>query len=405
MKWIKSKFPGVRYREHPTRKHGILPDKYFTLVYKLDGKTVSEAVGWASEGMTEKKALAILSELKENRRRGEGPRTLREKRSLEETDRKEQERKAKADEKNRVTFKEVFERYLPVAKASRRNAKSWRTDEGHLRLWLAPVIGDKPLPEIAPIHLEKIKANMVKEGKAPRTIQLALAVVRQVFNFARRERIFNGDNPVSQVRIPSVDNRRLRFLSKDEADNLLEKLLMKSQDVHDVALLSLHTGMRAGEIFSLQWQDVDLERGILTLRDTKSGRTRQAFLTSEAKRMIEARPKGEPSAYVFPARGGEKAMKISHTFWRVVEDLKFNEGIEDPRMKVTFHTLRHTYASWMVEGGTDLYKVKELLGHRDFAMTSRYSHLSANALQEAVRSFEKSLEKKVVTLNEEGVQA
>jgi len=396
--WIKSKFPGVRWREHLTRKHGLVKDRYYVLSYKLDGKTISEAVGWSSEKMTETKAVTILAELKENQRLGKGPRTLREKRALEEAERQERERQAKQTEKGRVAFKQVFEQYLPAQKAERKNPKSWKMEESLFRLWISPVIGDKPLPEVAPIHLEKIKSTMAKAGKAPRTIHYALTTIRQVFNFARRQRIFSGGNPVSEIKLPQLDNRRLRFLSKDEADKLLAKLLEKSQDVHDIALLSLHCGARADEIFSLTWQDVDLMRGILTLRDAKGG-TRPAFLTTEARKVIETRPKGEPTAFVFPARGGKKTTKISHSFWRVVDDLKFNEGIEDRRLKVTFHTLRHSYASWLVENGTDLYKVKELLGHKDFAMTSRYSHLSPNALQETVKEFEKSLQKKVVPLN------
>lgn len=398
--WIKSKFPGVRFRQHPSRNHGLVKDRYYVLSYKLDGKTLSEAVGWASGGMSEKRALAILSELKENQRLGKGPRTLREKRALEEAERQEREQVAKQAQKNAVTFKEIFDRYLPVQKANVRNPKSWKMEESLFRLWISPVIGNKPLPEIAPIHLEKIKSTMAKEDKSPRTILYALSSIRQVFNFARRERVFVGENPVSQVKLPKLDNRRLRFLTRAEADTLLEKLLEKSQDVYDAALLSLHCGLRADEIFRLQWQDVDLNHGILILRDAKGG-TRPAFLTTEARKTIEARPRGEPGTFVFPARDGKKVNKISHTFWRVVEDLRLNDGIEDRRLKVTFHTLRHTYASWLVENGTDLYKVKELMGHKDFAMTSRYSHLSPEALQEAVRQFEKSLQAKTVPLTED----
>jgi site-specific recombinase XerD len=317
---------------------------------------------------------------------------------LEEAERKEKERAAKQAEKDQTTFKQVFDRYLPAIKAERKNPKSWKMEESLNRLWISPVIGSKPLSEIAPIHLEKIKSTMAKADKAPRTIHYALTTIRQVFNFAKRQRIFNGENPVSEIKLPKLDNRRLRFLSQAEADKLLAALSEKSQDVHDAALLSLHCGARADEIFSLTWQDVDLDRGILTFRDAKAG-TRPAFLTNEAKRMIEARPKGEPTAFVFPARGGKKTTKISHSFWRVVDDLKFNEGIKDRRLKVTFHSLRHSYASWLVENGTDLYAVKELLGHKDFKMTSRYSHLSPSALQETVKQFEKSLQKKVMPLN------
>ena len=86
MGWIKSKFQGVRYREHSTRKHGLLPDRYYTIFYKLDGKMIQEALGWASESWeeqingerkranwTEKRAAGVLAELQKNQSVGTGP--------------------------------------------------------------------------------------------------------------------------------------------------------------------------------------------------------------------------------------------------------------------------------------------------------------------------------------------
>ena len=83
---------------------------------------------------------------------------------------------------------------------------------------------------------------------------------------------------------------------------------------------------------------------------------------------------------------------VSKAFFRAVEDLGFNKDIEDRRQKVVFHTLRHTYASWLVERGADLYTVKELMGHKTLAMTERYSHLGENTLKQAVSRLDESLE-------------
>ena len=76
--------------------------------------------------------------------------------------------------------------------------------------------------------------------------------------------------------------------------------------------------------------------------------------------------------------------RVSKTFRRIADEM-FNQGIEDPRLRVCFHTLRHTFASWLVEGGVSLYEVKELMGHADFSMTQRYSHLSPEGLRSAVK--------------------
>lgn len=387
-KWIKSKFPGVRYRIHPTRKYGVAADKYITLYYKLDGRPKQEALGWSSQGWTEKKASIILSELRHNQATGEGPRTLAEKREIEEARRKlEQDRKAD-EARDAYTFDQTWKKYFHYAQGSK-TTQSWKREDQLYRLWISPVIADLPLKEIAPFHLEKVKSVMGKAGQAPRSIHYALAVIRQVFNYARTNGLFAGENPVSMVKKPTVDNRRFRFLTRNEADDLLKAIHKISPNIYNIVLLALDTGMRAGEIFSLTWAEINLDKGMLTLRNTKSGKTRPAFLTDRAKDMLESIPKGNPSELVFPARGGGKIQQISETFNRCVDKIGLNEDIEDRRFRVTFHSLRHTYASWLVEAGVDLYTVKELLGHSDFKMTSRYSHLGENTLQSAVRRLEK----------------
>lgn len=246
---------------------------------------------------------------------------------------------------------------------------------------------------------------MADAGRAPRSAHYCLAVVRQVYNHARRLDVFSGDNPVSKVKKPTEDNRRLRFLSHDEATKLLEALKEKSQDVHDMALLSLHCGLRAGEVFSLTWSDIDKSFSMLTLRNTKSGKTRVVYSTEKVTSMLQRRLKNATGELVFPAKSGGKVKQISDSFDRAVASVGLNHGITDSRQKVVFHTLRHTYASWLVAMGTDLYTVKELMGHGSLAMTERYAHLAPDKLQRAVRQLDDNLkeqgsDEKVVKLKQ-----
>lgn len=229
---------------------------------------------------------------------------------------------------------------------------------------------------------------MLDAGSAPRSIQYMLAVCRQVFHHARDQGIFHGEPPTAKVSKPKFDNARIRFLTFDEASRLLDSLAKVSADLHDQALLSLNCGLRAGEIFNLAWGDVDFDRGLLTLRDTKNSRTRVTFMTTQVQEMLAGRKRGKPEESVFPAVGGGKREQISAAFGRVVNSLGFNEGITDRRNRVTFHTLRHTFASWLVQGGQPLYSVQQLLGHRTPTMTSRYSHLAPDHLKEAVKTIE-----------------
>jgi len=393
-RWIKAT-KGVRYREHETRKHGLKLDRYYAIYYRVDGKQVEEGLGWASEGWTEEKAVNQRAVLKENRRRSEGPRTLREKKTLEDTKRQKEAEEKEQEEKDRLTFKELVEGHLKAPFETDKNGrkkKSTTTEQGYLKNWIFPVIGSMPLKDIAPIHLERIRADMAKKKKAARSIHYVLAIVRHIFNLAVLHNYFNGANPVKKVKLPGGDNRRKRFLTREEAAALLAKLATISPDVRDMALISLHTGMRAGEVFGLAWADVDVDRGILTLRDTKSGEDRPAFMTGAVKDIFKARERGLPSELVFPDRNGKRTVRISNTFAKAVDALKLNEGIKDRRQQVTFHSLRHTYASWHVENGTDLYAVKELLGHSDIKMTTRYSHLGENTLQAAVKRLESTLQ-------------
>jgi integrase len=395
-KWTNTDIKGLRYRVHPTRtrKKGIRNERDIYFVYRrtLNGRRIEEGLGWLFQGMTLEKAIAKVHELNENARLGEGPVTLAEAQRIAEQERQAAEQQAAAEARARITFSDVWKQYFFQAKADRGEDALVR-EESIFNRHIKPVLGNRAMPEIAAIHLEKIKANMSKAGLAPRTIQYTLAIVRQVFNFARRCDMYVGDNPVGKVRMPKFDNRRTRFLTLEEADRLLDELAKVSTETHAHALISLHAGMRAGEIWNLTWGDVDLERGILTLRDTKNGRTRPAYTTESVKGMLKARrsAQADPSALVFPGRGGVRIKQASETFNRIVAKLGLNDGVVDPRGKVTFHTLRHTFASWLVENGTDLYVVKELLGHSDFKMTSRYAHLGSNSLQTAVKVLDQAL--------------
>jgi len=406
VEWIKNPFPGVRFYKHKTRKHGVKYDQYFAIRYQKNGKRQEEGLGWASDGWTAERASEELARLKRAARTGEGPQRLREARALEDERRFEEARKKEAARRAAITFSEFFERaYFPHAKAHKK-PDSWSSEERLFRLWIAPVIGDFSFPQILPVHLDKIKANMrdglrldtaPKKSKprplAPTSINHALAVIRQVWNFARREGVVGGDWPGRDVKKMKVENERIRFLSRSEADRLLGELRKTSIQLHDMALISLHCGLRAGEIFALTWDCIDFERETLLLVDTKNGKTRTAFMSPAVKMMLLQRKTGAGAGgLIFRDRNGKQIAEVSAAFARVITRLGFNDGIEDPRRQVCFHTLRHTYASWLVESGVSLYTVKELLGHKTLAMTARYSHLGENSLRQAMRILSAALE-------------
>lgn len=392
VQWKSTKFKGVRYYEHPARKHGVGKDKYFAIRYQRDGKRIEEGIGWTSEldpkdkkHWTAEKAAIVLAELKEAARGLEkGPTRLREKREIEDSRKAADEAEQERLEKDAVTFDTFFtDTYLPLAKSSKKESSTNR-EEGLYSVWIKPVIGHLSLKEVAPFTLEKLKQRMAGKKQAPRSIEYALAVIRQVYNTAKRSGAYLGESPTVNVKRPKIDNGRMRFLTRTEADAILAALKDKSPDVHDMTLLSLLAGLRFSEIASLTWQDVDVSKGTLTIRDAKGG-SRYAFLTEQAADLLLNRDEGKPSEYVFQGRKG-KLGRISPTFFRAVDDLKLNEGIDDPRLQICFHSCRHSYASWMIEQGADLYTVQKLLGHKTNVMTQRYAHLSENRLKDAAKA-------------------
>lgn len=383
--WTGSKkFPGVRWRTHATRRHGVQPDRYYAVRYQKEGKRHEEALGWASEGWTETKAGMELAKLRTNATTGDGPSRLKEARAEADKDRLAQEAKEAEARRDAVTFAEFFaDEYAPTAQASK-TPSSWNAEQGLFHNYLRPVLGNTPLKDINEVAIQKVVSVMTKAGKSARTVEYALATLRQTYNHAITVGAFTGTNPVRVRRHMKgkklrIDNQRQRFLTVDEARMLLEALQVRSQQLYEIALLSLHTGARFGELAALQWQHVDTAKGIVRFHDGKTG-DRGVYMTPAVKDLFEEKTRGKASDLVFPSDTGEPMKQVSATFMKVVNSLGLNDGITDPRMKLVFHSLRHSAASFLVQAGCSIYAVKEMLGHKDVKTTQRYAHLAPDNL-------------------------
>ena len=381
---------GVRYREHETRKHGKRHDRYWCVQYKLKGKNVNEAVGWWSAGISQAYCEELLAELRRNHKSGQGPQTLKEMRAAGQEKRAAEAEAQELARHETTTLAEFWEQtYLPKAKLNK-SRHSVAAETMFRRRWLAP-LADSPLSDIKPVHLERLLlAPMLAAGKSPRTIQYALATFSMVWNAARELNIVRGESPSTKVKRPRQDNLRDRFLTKTEAVKLLAALKERSLDVHDLTLLSLFSGMRAGECQALTWADINLEEGLIFVKDTKNTRNRHTYITAEIREMLERRALSRGAkALVFPVEnGGPSQWGISDTFARTVKSLGFNEGFTDRRQKIVFHSLRHTFASWLVQKGEPLYTVCKLMGHGNIKMTMRYAHLAPTTKKTTVLRLE-----------------
>ena len=356
------RFQGVYYRESADKRYRGEPDKCFYVNYRRPGEkgTTWEKIGWASQGVNAAYAAQILAERTRSIRHGETVVTG----------------------KNNVTFGEVWKKYDEWLSSSRTTPED---DRGRYRKHIEPRFGSRPLSKISPFDLERMKSELLKEGLSPATVKHCLVVVRQVFNKAMTWGLWRGDNPISSVTLPKPSNRKERYLSVEEVTALLGRLQGVSFQTYAIAFTSLHTGMRAGEIFGLLWGHVDLKNGLLHIADPKNKSPRKAYIDAELKSLIEEIGPGAPEELVFQARCGGKIRQISDSYFRAVVALGFNDGITDERQRVNFHTLRHTFASWLAIAGTPILTISELLGHKSLTMTMRYAHLAPDHKREAVK--------------------
>jgi integrase len=156
----------------------------------------------------------------------------------------------------------------------------------------------------------------------------------------------------------------------------------------EISLISLHCGLRAKEILKLRWIDINISDGLIQVAG-KGGKTRFAHMTEPVKDMLLSKHIGQPDDLLFPDPDGGLRKEIPRTFARVVKDMGFNDRVTLRKDRAVFHTLRHTFASWLVQNGEDIYVVKELMGHSTLAMTERYSHLSPKNKESSVSKIEK----------------
>ena len=358
------KFPGVYFTESKAKKFRGKSDRIYWIHFR---ETKTKKPKWvrcgrASEGWTpeaaQRKRFEILDQDLQGKYKPDSSRQT-----------------------NRMTFSQFMKNpYLEWAKTNKRSSRDARS---MYKTWLKERFGKKPLSAITPLDLENLKEEMQRAGRAPATIKHALGLVRHAFNKAIAWELYEGENPVSKVTMPKLNNSRERFLTKDEAGRLIKALREKSPDVANMALMSLYGGMRLGEIFELKWGSVNWDTDYILISDSKNSEVRHIYITEPIREVLESLTPGQPETNIFPTKHGNQKAWLSKSFRKVVEELGFNEGKNDRRQRVTFHTLRHTYASWAVMAGVPLFTVGKALGHKTASMTQRYAHLAPESQKAA----------------------
>ena len=189
---------------------------------------------------------------------------------------------------------------------------------------------------------------MFAAKKAPKTVHHTLGLIRQIYNHAKRPDIYLR----AKVKMPKVDNAKLRYLTPAEIDKLLTALKEKSDIVHDQAILAVNCGLRFSETAGLRWEDVNFNTGSLSIRDSKTG-SRTVFLNDVVADMLRKRQTEKTTGLIF-SDNDKRQLRASKTFQRVADKL-FNKDVDDRRLRVTFHTLRHSFGTHVYENSGDLF--------------------------------------------------
>ena len=211
------------------------------------------------------------------------------------------------------------------------------------------------------------------------TVNNIFSFMRSAINRAVATGMWSGVNPLSTKggtwKMVKADNERLRFLTREEVRALLDDLEKRHPQLHDMALLSLRTGLRPTEVFKLRGQDVDGNAcGLYIIQ--KGGKRVFVRVPEDMIRMLQAY-KRKPAEPIFQQPRKKTAFeKTPACFQTAVRKLNLAPEDGDSLYTVTLHTMRHTFASWLAQSGkVTLMELQKLMRHKNITMTMRYAHL------------------------------
>ncbi len=234
--------------------------------------------------------------------------------------------------------------------------------------------GNKKLAEITPADVQAYY-NETADRTTTATANRQMNFLSPLLNRAKEWGDFFGENPVAKVRRRREDNRRLRFLSVDEIERLIDCC---SDRIRPILICAMLTGMRRGEIFQLRWENIDIERKMIYILQSKSGKPREL-------------PIGEKLSSTFKTLGPKKEGRV-FGIPEITLRAHFQKALVAARISdFRFHDLRHTFASHFIMRTGDLPALQKLLGHSSPEMTQRYAHLAKEHLAAKIGAFDAAM--------------
>ncbi len=261
---------------------------------------------------------------------------------------------------------------------------AYRADLTALSRWLAE--RRIPMVNTSRADLEDFISWRVKAGARPRSTARQLSSFRRFFRYLVRENVIHED-PTAEIAMPKIGRSLPKSLTEDEVESLLGAPQVSDPLGHrDRTMLEVlyATGLRVSELVNLRHSQVSLNQGVIRILG-KGNRERLIPLGEEAMRWLGdfARgPRGEillerQSDYLFPTRRGERMTR--QAFWHIIKRYARKAGVNK---ELSPHTLRHAFATHLLNHGADLRVVQMLLGHSDLSTTQIYTHVARERMKE-----------------------
>jgi integrase len=276
------------------------------------------------------------------------------------------------------TVAEFAERYLAQHAEAKKKPRSAAQDRRLLERFILPAVGSLKVQGVSRADVARLHHGL---HETPYQANRTLALLSKMFNLAERWSLRpDGSNPCRHVE-KFKERKRERYLSAEELARLGQALAELERDgsegPHAIAAirLLLLTGCRLGEVLTLRWEDVDFERGLLHLPDSKTG-AKTVALAAPALEVLSEAPRFAGNPYVIPGERAGRPLVNLQKPWRRI---RAKAGLPDVRL----HDLRHSFASVGAAAGLGLPIIGALLGHHEAATTHRYAHLAADPLKEA----------------------
>jgi len=304
--WIKAG-TGIRYREHPSRKHGINRDRYYLYYYRVDGELVQEGLGWLSEGWTQEKVANTRFDMKKSAKNG-GPRTLAEMRE-----------KSRLDEAAALTVNDALKEFWGKELAEK---KSGTETKRLLAKDVLPVWGQRKVADVTCRDIVLL-LDKIKDRDAPILRNRVHGALTRFFNFCA-ERGMIDDSPCTRIKKVKEKGRK-RVLDNAEI-KLLWKALdpekTKPMDAYRLTKLALRmvllTGQRPGEVTGMKWDEIEGDVWHIPESRMKNSEAHYVPLTDLALETLEqAKTLSSDSEFVFRSTHREGPMS-AHALSRAI---------------------------------------------------------------------------------------